>query len=325
MEAIPILEVENLRVSFHTVEGRMNAVRNVSFSIGKGESVGIVGESGSGKSVTALAIMGLIPSPPGKIESGRVLFHGENLFEKKIEEINDIRGNKIAMIFQEPMTSLNPIHTCGKQIMESVLIHTKKSKQEAYDRALYLMNVVGIPNAEKRMKEYPHQLSGGMRQRVMIAMALANDPEILIADEPTTALDVTIQAQVLKLLQDLKEQFDSSIIMITHDIGVIAELCERIIVMYNGQIVEMCLYRDLFANPLHPYSEGLLHSIPKMTKDEKLASIMGQVPNPFEEISGCCFAPRCQYKQEICLTEDPELLEVCPGRFARCHFWDRNK
>ncbi|HHV41544.1 MAG TPA: ABC transporter ATP-binding protein [Clostridiaceae bacterium] len=325
METAPILEVDSLRVAFHTTEGKMTAVRDVSFSIRSGESVGIVGESGSGKSVTALSIMGLIPSPPGIIESGRILFHGENLFEKKIDEINKIRGNRISMIFQEPMTSLNPIHTCGKQIMESLLIHTNKTKQEAYDRALNLMNVVGIPSAEKRMKEYPHQLSGGMRQRVMIAMALACDPEILIADEPTTALDVTIQAQVLKLLNDLKNEFNSSIILITHDIGVVAELCQRIIVMYNGQIVEVCLYEDLYSNPLHPYSEGLLLSIPKMSKGEKVVSIKGQVPNPFEKLAGCSFAPRCKYAQDICKQEDPELLEVSPERYVRCHFWNRDK
>ncbi len=325
MSVKPILEVEDLRVSFNTVAGKMNAVRNVSFAVYPGESVGIVGESGSGKSVTALSIMGLIPSPPGEIESGRILFHGENLFEKKINEINQIRGHKISMIFQEPMTSLNPIHTCGKQIMESILIHSDKSKKEAYERALHLMNIVGIPNAAKRMKEYPHQLSGGMRQRVMIAMALACDPEILIADEPTTALDVTIQAQVLDLLKDLKKQFNSSVIMITHDIGVIAELCQKVIIMYNGQIVESCLYEDLYKDPLHPYSEGLLLSIPKMKKDEKLTAIQGQVPNPFEKIEGCSFAPRCQYKKEICEKKDPELTEVLPGRLVRCHFWKRNK
>lgn len=323
MDEVPILEIDSLSVAFHTLEGKMNAVRNVSFSIDAGESVGIVGESGSGKSVTALSIMGLIPTPPGQIESGRILFHGENLFEKKIEEINHIRGNRISMIFQEPMTSLNPIHTCGKQIMEAILIHTDKSKQEAYDRALHLMEVVGIPNATKRMAEYPHQLSGGMRQRVMIAMALACDPEILIADEPTTALDVTIQAQVLDLLQDLKKQFNSSIIMITHDIGVIAQVCQRIIVMYNGQIVEASLYKDLYLKQFHPYSQGLLQSMPKMTRGEKLSSIKGQVPNPYEKLEGCGFAPRCDYCEDICTQIEPELQEVQPGRFARCHFWDR--
>jgi len=320
-----ILQVKNLQTSFFTDAGEVRAVNNMSFDLEAGKVLGIVGESGSGKSVTALSIMGLIPSPPGIIESGRILFHGENLFEKKIDEINKIRGNRISMIFQEPMTSLNPIHTCGKQIMESLLIHTNKTKQEAYDRALNLMNVVGIPSAEKRMKEYPHQLSGGMRQRVMIAMALACDPEILIADEPTTALDVTIQAQVLKLLNDLKNEFNSSIILITHDIGVVAELCQRIIVMYNGQIVEVCLYEDLYSNPLHPYSEGLLLSIPKMSKGEKLVSIKGQVPNPFEKLAGCSFAPRCKYAQDICKQEDPELLEVSPERYVRCHFWNRDK
>lgn len=318
----PLLSIEGLNVQFHTAEGIHKAVRDVSFSIERGETLGLVGESGSGKSVTALSIMRLIPNPPGKILSGRILFDGRDLLAQDEAQMRDVRGNEISMIFQEPMTSLNPIHTCGKQIMEPMLLHKGYSKQEAAARALDLLTMVGIPIPEQRLKEYPHQLSGGMRQRVMIAMALGCQPKLLIADEPTTALDVTIQAQILELMKDLREKINSSIIMITHDLGVIAEMCQRVVVMYAGQVVEISPIRELFRDPHHPYSEGLLNSIPMIRKTKKrLYSIEGTVPNPFEMPSGCSFAPRCEYATEQCHIVGPDLEEITPGRFVRCHRW----
>lgn len=317
-----ILDIQHLSVSFRTAEGQMRAVRDVSFTVKPGESLGIVGESGSGKSVSALSVMGLIPTPPGHIDAGKIMFEKENLLEKNAHQMNRIRGNKIAMIFQEPMTSLNPIHTCGKQIMEPMLVHQHMNLEDALRRALDLMTLVGIPMPQKRLKEYPHQLSGGMRQRVMIAMALACNPLLLIADEPTTALDVTIQAQILEIINKLRREVNSAIIMITHDLGVIAEVCERVIVMYNGQIVEAATFERLFKNPFHPYAEGLLLSIPHISRKKvKLFSIEGMVPNPFEKLEGCSFAPRCNYAQPLCRQQEPELREVQPGRHVRCHFY----
>jgi len=317
--SLPLLRIENLHVQFHTLEGVHQAVRDVSISLYPGETLGIVGESGSGKSVTSLAIMRLIPSPPGKITAGRILFGGRDLLRITDDEIRSVRGNDIAMIFQEPMTSLNPIHTCGAQIIEPLLLHKNYSKKAARDRALELLNMVGIPLPAQRLKEYPHQLSGGMRQRVMIAMALACQPKLLIADEPTTALDVTIQAQILQLMKDLREEINSAIILITHDLGVIAEMCQRVVVMYAGQVVEISPLNELFQRPYHPYAEGLLLSIPTISKVKKrLFSIEGTVPNPFAMPPGCSFAPRCAYSEEICRAQVPELTVLPNGRSVRC-------
>jgi len=316
---LPLLRVENLNVQFHTAEGVHKAVRDVSISLFPGETLGIVGESGSGKSVTSLAVMRLIPSPPGKITTGRIMFDNRDLLRLTDKEICAIRGNEISMIFQEPMTSLNPIHTCGAQIMEPLLLHKNYSKKDALKRALELMTMVGIPIPAQRLKEYPHQLSGGMRQRVMIAMALACRPKLLIADEPTTALDVTIQAQILQLLKNLREEINSAIIMITHDLGVISEICQRVVVMYAGQVVEISPLSKLYAQPYHPYSEGLLLSIPVIRKVKKrLFSIEGTVPNPFDLPVGCSFAPRCGYAEEYCRTQPPELMALPDGRAVRC-------
>ena len=314
-----LLRIENLEVEFHTVEGIHKAVRKVSYEVKMGETLGVVGESGSGKSVTALSVMQLIQSPPGKIRGGKILFEEKDLLSLSKEEMNHIRGNEIAMIFQEPMTSLNPIHTCGKQIMEPLILHKGYSKSEAYEKALQMMGQVGIPIPRQRMKEYPHQLSGGMRQRVMIAMALVCKPKLLIADEPTTALDVTIQAQILELMKILRKEMNSSIIMITHDLGVVAEMCDRVVVMYDGQIVEVCKVSDLFRHPYHPYSEGLICSIPSIGGTRrKLYAIKGTVPSPYEEKTGCSFAPRCQYAKDICRRQCPEMTDLGNGRLVRC-------
>jgi len=318
----PLLSIEDLSVEFHTLEGTHKAVREVSYTVGEGESVGVVGESGSGKSVTALSVMGLIPNPPGRTTGGKVLFGGRDLLKLSQDELNQVRGNEIAMIFQEPMTSLNPIHTCGKQIMEPLLLHKHCSKAEAHAKALEMMRLVGIPIPEQRMKEYPHQLSGGMRQRVMIAMALVCQPRLLIADEPTTALDVTIQAQIMELMKRLRREIHSSIIMITHDLGVIAEMCDRVVVMYAGQVMEIAGIRELFAHPYHPYTEGLIRSIPTITREKKkLYSIDGTVPNPFAMPPGCSFAPRCRYAKEVCRRQCPALQDLGDGRAARCWCW----
>ncbi len=317
-----LLQIEHLSVAFHTVEGVHNAVRDVSYTVQKGETLGVVGESGSGKSVTALSIMRLVPNPPGETTGGKILFDSRDLLSLPMEEINRIRGNEISMIFQEPMTSLNPIHTCGRQIMEPLLLHKGCGKQEARQRALEMMRLVGIPIPEQRIKEYPHQLSGGMRQRVMIAMALICQPKLLIADEPTTALDVTIQAQILELMKRLKRELNSSIIMITHDLGVIAEMCDRVVVMYAGQVVEISEIDGLFDHPYHPYTEGLIQSIPIIRPDRpKLYSIEGTVPNPFAMPKGCSFAPRCRYAKDLCREKSPALEDLGGGRAVRCWCW----
>lgn len=318
-----LLRIENLEVEFHTVEGVHKAVRNVSYEVKEGETLGVVGESGSGKSVTALSVMQLIQSPPGKIAGGKILFGEKDLLSLSKEEMNHVRGNEIAMIFQEPMTSLNPIHTCGKQIMEPLILHKGCSKSDAYEKALQMMGQVGIPIPQQRMKEYPHQLSGGMRQRVMIAMALVCQPKLLIADEPTTALDVTIQAQILELMKELRKKINSSIIMITHDLGVVAEMCDRVVVMYDGQIVEVCKVSDLFSHPYHPYSEGLICSIPSIgNARKKLYAIRGTVPSPYEAREGCSFAPRCQYADDICRKQCPEMTDIGNGRLVRCWHYE---
>jgi oligopeptide/dipeptide ABC transporter ATP-binding protein len=320
----PLLEVQNLRTYFHTDDGLARAVDGVSFHIAPGETLGIVGESGCGKSVTALSVMRLIPQPPGVIEPGsRMLFRGdrgaEDLAQASEERMQQIRGNDIAMIFQEPMTSLNPVFRVGDQIMESLRKHRGLEKRDAREKAIDLLKLVGIPAPEQRVDEYPHQLSGGMRQRVMIAIALACDPKLLIADEPTTALDVTIQAQILDLLSRLQEELGMAVIMITHAMGVVAETCDRVMVMYAGQVVEEGPSDDVFHHPQHPYTEGLLRSIPLLGREnERLAVIPGIVPSPFAWPEGCRFAGRCPYAWEKTLREPPALFELGPGRSSRC-------
>jgi oligopeptide/dipeptide ABC transporter ATP-binding protein len=317
----PLLSVDNLEVRFYTQEGVHHAVRGLSLTLEKGDTLGLVGESGSGKSVTALSLMRLIPSPPGKISEGRITFDGRDILALSEEAIRRIRGNEIAMIFQEPMTSLNPIHTCGKQIREPLLLHLGLSKKEAQEKALELMTLVGIPSPARRIKDYPHQLSGGMRQRVMIAMSLACKPKLLIADEPTTALDVTIQAQILELMKELRREINSAIILITHDLGVVAEMCSRVAVMYAGQIVEACSVAELFRRPQHPYSEGLLFSIPALPKvRERLFAIEGSVPSPFAMPAGCAFAPRCKYARGECAENLPHLVSTGADHLVRCLF-----
>lgn len=313
-----LLRIRNLSVQFRTSEGVFKAVREVSLSLRRGETLGIVGESGSGKSVTALSMMNLIPNPPGEM-AGDIYFNGRNMPKLSPEEVRRVRGNEIAMIFQEPMTSLNPIHTCGRQIMEPLLLHKGYSRKDAKASALELLKRVGIPLPEQRFKEYPHQLSGGMRQRVMIAMALACRPQLLLADEPTTALDVTIQAQILELMKDLRQETGSAIIMITHDLGIISEMCHRVVVMYAGQVVESGPLKELLSNPLHPYTEGLLKSIPVISKvKQRLHSIEGTVPSPFNMPPGCSFQPRCSYATSLCAEKVPDLIQVAEDREVRC-------
>jgi peptide/nickel transport system ATP-binding protein/oligopeptide transport system ATP-binding protein len=320
----PILQVENLRTYFRTDAGVARAVDGVSFHVNPGETLGIVGESGSGKSVTSLSVMRLIPQPPGRIEPGsRILFRGaagvEDLAAVPEARMRQIRGNDIAMIFQEPMTSLNPVFTVGEQIMESLRLHQKMDKRAARRRAIEMLHLVGIPIPDQRVDEYPHQLSGGMRQRVMIAMALACDPKLLIADEPTTALDVTIQAQILELLNRLQKDLGMSIILITHDLGVVAETCDRVIVMYAGQVFEEGPVRDIFADPQNPYTEGLLRSMPRLGEEvERLAVIPGVVPAPTAWPAGCRFAERCPYGWEKTVREDPPLFDIGGGRRNKC-------
>jgi oligopeptide/dipeptide ABC transporter ATP-binding protein len=285
----------------------------------KGEALGIVGESGSGKSVAALSIMRLIPDPPGKIVGGAINFMGRDLAREDERGMQKIRGNEIAMIFQEPMTSLNPIHTCGKQIMEPLIIHKRHGKREAREAAVEYLRMVGIPSPEQRFREYPHQMSGGMRQRVMIAMAMACGPKLLIADEPTTALDVTIQAQILDLMKNLREKSGAGIIMITHDLGIIYDICDNVAVMYAGQIVESGPCADIFKDPLHPYTRGLLLSVPRIhVGGDRLYSIRGTVPSPFDMPPGCAFEPRCEVAVPICAKSGPDLFDVGGGRASRC-------
>jgi peptide/nickel transport system ATP-binding protein len=320
VEKNPILRLKDLKVSFQAGKRFVPAVDGISFELMEGEILGIVGESGSGKSVTSLAAMGLIPSPPGKIENGEIIFEGKDLKNLSEKEWRKIRGNQISMIFQEPMTSLNPLFTIGNQLMEAIRLHTDLSKKEANARSIELLNLVGIPRAEGILKEHPHQLSGGMRQRVMIAMAMACNPKVLIADEPTTALDVTIQAQILALMKDLNKKTNTSIILITHDLGVVAEICERVIVMYSGQIVEQGDVRTILKNPQHPYTKGLLKSVPDLRgKKERLYSIPGTVPAPGTVQQGCRFAERCTDMFGQCQEESPELLKMeKDGHEVRC-------
>ena len=315
----PLLEVRDLRTYFHTDEGVGRAVDGVSFSVGRGETLGIVGESGCGKSVSALSVMRLVADPPGRIESGQILFKGRDLLTLSEEEMCRVRGDDIAMIFQEPMTSLNPVLSCGFQIAESVVLHQQVSKGEARNRAIEMLKLVGIPAPEQRIDEYPHQLSGGMRQRVMIAMALSCNPDVLIADEPTTALDVTIQAQILELLEALQEELQMAILMITHDLGVIAEVADQVVVMYAGRIVEYADTKALFGQPRHPYTRGLLRSIPRLDEGrERLDIIPGMVPDAHAFPPGCRFAPRCSLADAHCGEEEPTLAEVADGHWVSC-------
>lgn len=319
-----ILEVNGLRTSFFTDDGEIPAVDGIDFHIREGEVLGIVGESGCGKSVTSLSIMGLVPSPPGKITEGEILFQNKDLTKLQEKQMRDIRGNDIAMIFQEPMTSLNPLFTIGDQLREAIKIHKKDwSKKQIQERAVEMMKLVGLPRAEDLMKDYPHQLSGGMRQRVMIAMALLCDPKVLIADEPTTALDVTIQAQILKLIKNLNERLNTAVLLITHDLGVVAETCERVIVMYAGKVVEEGPVHLIFKDPQHPYTRGLLESVPDMRfKKERLYSIPGNVPKPGTIKTGCKFAARCEFAWDRCISENPPLYQTAEDHQTRCFLYD---
>jgi oligopeptide transport system ATP-binding protein len=314
-----ILEIKNLRTSFFTHVGEVKAVGGVSFHLDKGEALGIVGESGSGKSITMMFLMRLL-ADNGKIVEGEILFEGKDLAKLDEKEMQKIRGNEIGMIFQDPMTSLNPVLTIGDQLMEPLIKHKKMTKQQAFDRAVHMLSLVGIPSPKSRMKQYPHEFSGGMRQRVMIAMALSCEPKLLIADEPTTALDVTIQAQILELMKELKEKINTSIILITHDLGVVADVCNRINVMYGGLIAETGNTRDIFYMPKHPYTWGLLKSVPnpKNLVRERLIPIEGTPPDLLKPPVGCPFAPRCEYAMRICMTDRPPLFEVGEGHKAAC-------
>lgn len=319
-----ILQVNDLQTTFFTDSGEVPAVDHIDFHVHEGEILGIVGESGCGKSVTSLSIMGLVPNPPGKVVGGEILFEDKDLLKMSEKQMRGIRGNDIAMIFQEPMTSLNPLFTIGNQMIEAILIHEKKqSKKQATERAVEMLKLVGLPRASDLMKDYPHQLSGGMRQRVMIAMALVCDPKVLIADEPTTALDVTIQAQILKLMKELNTRLNTAVLLITHDLGVVAETCERVVVMYSGQIIEEALSNEIFENPQHPYTKGLIQSVPDMRyKKDRLYSIAGNVPRPGTIKQGCRFAARCEFAFDRCLQENPELYETSNEHKVRCFLYD---
>ncbi|MDK2918167.1 MAG: oligopeptide transport system ATP-binding protein [Candidatus Petromonas sp.] len=314
-----LLDVKNLKTSFYTHVGEVQAVRGVSFSLNKGEALGIVGESGSGKSVTSMSIMKLLQFP-GKIKDGEILFKGEDLVKKSEKHMMSIRGNEIAMIFQDPMTSLNPVYTVGDQIMEAIIRHQGLSKQKAKKKAIEMLKLVGIPSPEKRVDNYPHEFSGGMRQRAMIAIALSCQPDLLIADEPTTALDVTIQAQILELMKDLKEKINTSIILITHDLGVVADVCSRIIVMYGGLVMEEGTAEEIFYDPKHPYTMGLLKSIPRLDLGQKkrLVPIEGSPPDLLKPPKGCPFAARCPYAMRICVEERPPYFYVNEGHRSMC-------
>ena len=312
-----LLEIKNLSIEYVTDDGINKAVNNLNLKIREGETLGFVGETGAGKTTTALGIMRLVPNPPGKIVGGEIYFEGKDLLKKEEKNLREIRGNKISMIFQDPMTSLNPIITVGKQVEEVIKLHEELSKDELRNKAEKMLDTVGI--RKERFDDYPHQFSGGMRQRVVIAIALACDPTLLIADEPTTALDVTIQAQVLELMKDLKKEFNTSLIMITHDLGVVAEICDKVAIMYAGSVVEYADTHSLYTNPLHPYTNGLFNSIPDLDADqEELKVIHGLMPDPTNLPSGCTFHPRCPMAQPECSQKRPEMLEIEPGHFVAC-------
>jgi oligopeptide transport system ATP-binding protein len=315
-----LLDVQGLETTFKTSEGTVHAVNGVSFGLKEGETLGVVGESGCGKSVTMLSVLGLIASPPGKLNAGKAFFSGQDLISMKKEEIRQVRGAQIGMIFQDPMTSLNPVLTIGRQLEEPLMLHIGMTKQQASERAAELLSMVGIPNARDRLKDYPHQYSGGMRQRVMIAMALSCTPQILIADEPTTALDVTIQAQIMDLVKRLRDELGMAIIWITHDLGVVAGIAQRVLVMYGGYIIEEASVKDLFANPSHPYTVGLLGSLPRVDEKErgKLYSIEGSPPVLYQKPNYCPFAPRCRWVMERCWKENPVLEPVSPEHRIAC-------
>ena len=315
-----ILDIKGLHVSFDTYAGEVKVLRGINFHLNKGETLAIVGESGSGKSVTVQTVMKLIPMPPGRIKEGEILYKGDDLVKYSEKQMQKIRGGDIGMIFQNPMGALNPTMKVGKQIAESILIHQKTSKKEAMAKSLELLKLVGIPNADKRIKQFPHQFSGGMRQRVVIAIALACNPEVLIADEPTTALDVTIQAQILDLMNDLKAKLNTSIILITHDLGVVSEVAERVIVMYGGEIMEEAPAKNIFFNPEHPYTWGLMNSMPRVEDDKKnpLLSIDGTPPDLLQPPEGCPFAPRCIYAMRICKTKKPPVYKISKGHTCKC-------
>lgn len=312
-----LLKIEDLSIYYITQKGETQAVNKLSLKIGKGETLGFVGETGAGKTTTALGIMQLVPDPPGKIMGGKIFFNGENLLEKTEKEMTAIRGNKISMIFQDPMTSLNPVMTVGEQIKEVLELHQDLKKEELDDKAAEMLEVVGIKR--ERFKDYPHQFSGGMKQRVVIAMALACNPQLIIADEPTTALDVTIQAQVLELMIDLKKKFNTSMIMITHDLGIVAEICDNVAIMYAGSVIEYGSVKDIYTEPKHPYTIGLFNSIPKLDDDdEKLHVIKGTPPNPVDLPSGCRFHPRCDFAEERCKNECPSMYTIDDNHTVAC-------
>ncbi|MBV9833933.1 MAG: ABC transporter ATP-binding protein [Alphaproteobacteria bacterium] len=316
-----LLEVRDLRTYFDTDRGLFRAVDGIDFSVGRGKTVGLVGESGCGKSVTSLSVMGLVPSPPGRVSAQSVVFDERNVLTLTADERRHLRGGKMSMIFQEPMTSLNPVHTVGRQIVEAILAHTQLSPRQAKDRAIEMLELVRIPSAAARFDDFPHRLSGGMRQRVMIAMALACEPALLIADEPTTALDVTIQAQIIDLLQDLQKRLGMAVLIITHDLGVIAEIADEVIVMYAGKIVESAPVEALFGDPQHPYTIGLLGSIPRLDVErERLATIEGTVPSPNNQPKGCRFSPRCPFADRRCREEPPPLREIESGHQVACWY-----
>jgi oligopeptide transport system ATP-binding protein len=318
--AEPVLQLEDLTVRFHLKRGSLTAVDGVTFAVNRGETFGLVGESGSGKTVTARSVMRLIPIPPGEMVRGRILFEGENILDKSDQGMRQLRGKKIAMVFQEPMSALNPVFTVGSQISDALRTNLGLSKKEAKDRVIELLQLVGIPSPASRFDNYVHEFSGGMRQRVMLAMALSCDPTFLIADEPTTALDVTIQATILELIRSMIERFDMSLIFITHNLGVVAHTCDTIGVMYASHLVELGATDEIFAHPLHPYTTGLLNSIPRLdTQTKFLTPIKGLVCNMLEPPSGCKFNPRCEHAMDICTQEIPQLKEVAPGHFVACH------
>ena len=326
MEKI-ILEVKNLRTYFYTEEGVVHGVDNLNYQLREKETLAIVGESGCGKSVSSLSLLRIIQSPPGRIEEGsEILFDGKDLLKLSEREMRSIRGNDISMIFQEPMTSLNPVMTVGQQMYQILHYHQKMNKKQARERTVEMLQFVGIPSPEMVVDQYPHQLSGGMRQRVMIAMALSCNPRVLIADEPTTALDVTIQAQILKLMADLRERFGTSIVLITHDMGIVAEMADNVLVMYAGQAIEYAGVREIFADPKHPYTRGLLMSIPKLHEEvERLYAIKGSVPSAVNFPKGCRFAPRCENCMELCKEQEPPFYELEGGRKVRCHLYAKQE
>jgi oligopeptide transport system ATP-binding protein len=320
----PLLEVRGLKTQFFTQDGVVKAVEDVSFYVMPGETLGVVGESGSGKSITGLSIMRLIPDPPGKIVEGEIIFDGQDLRKLSDDQIRRVRGNRIAMIFQDPMTSLNPVLTINRQISEALQLHMGMSRDQAKVRSIELLQMVGIPNAEERIDQYPHQFSGGMRQRVMIAMALSCNPQLIIADEPTTALDVTIQAQILDLMRNLQSERDTGVLMITHSMGVVAGMADRVQVMYAGSIVETASTEEIFANPRHPYTVGLMKSIPRLDarQKERLEPIRGLPPDLIDLPDMCPFVPRCNYAREKCEQKRPPLLQVAPDHYSACWFWE---